>query len=166
MNSKRKWLSCFSQMPLVFIVDLKPVTVTLSNMFCLKIWTNTLSFLFSSRVFTDPIHLDRARMTKPPPPTVDEELHTLNAEELAGGRNSCFILTHDKPLPNQCPVPHKHTLQWGDGLHSLQWNFPPDVDTRVRMCECFSKSAKNLKIDTHDYFNFHCKTQLINENQP
>lgn len=52
----------------------------------------------------DPIHLDRARMTKTPPPLmVDDELNTmesLNTEESEGGRNSCFILTHDNPLPN------------------------------------------------------------------
>lgn len=54
----------------------------------------------------DPIRLDRARMTKTPPPllpwwmmsVITREL--LKAEESEGGRNSCFILTHDNPLPN------------------------------------------------------------------
>lgn len=53
---------------------------------------------FFSRVFTDPIHLDRARMTKTPP-MVDDELDNLNAEELEGGEEQLFYIDSWQPSP-------------------------------------------------------------------
>lgn len=62
----------------------------------------------------DPIHLDRARMTKTPLPSLtDEEWEALKAEEL-GGRTVLFfffLLTHDKPCPwPQWAFPQKPTI--------------------------------------------------------
>lgn len=62
----------------------------------------------------DPIHLDKARMTKIPLPSLaDEEWETLKAEELEGGTVLFFFLmTHDKPFPQpQWAFPQKPTIR-------------------------------------------------------
>lgn len=94
----------------------------------------------------DPIRLDRARKTKTPspasPPWMMLGVNNLGMIEGrgvgGGGKNSCFILTHDNPLPNLNGPFHRNTKrQWDERLRQLLENIPPDISTRIRMCECF-----------------------------
>ncbi len=87
---------------------------------------------------------------------------TLNAKESDGGGTVVLYWLMTTLSPSLWPFPQNHKLQWGDGLHLLQWNIPPDINTRIRMCECFIYECyKPLKRHTHDYFYFHCKTRLM-----
>lgn len=55
-----------------------------------------------------------------------------------GGGDSCFILTHDNPLPNLMALSNWPTNYSGvmDYIRYSE-NIPPDNNTRIRMCECF-----------------------------
>lgn len=71
---------------------------------------------------------------------------SLNAEEFEGrGEEQLFSIDSWQPLsPTHDPFPQRRKttkLHWGDGLHQLPWNIPPDIiiinNTRTRMCKCF-----------------------------
>lgn len=75
-----------------------------------------------------------------------------------GGRNSCFILTHDNPLPNLNGPFHRNTeRQWNESLRQLLENIPPDISTwipHVWMLHLKRAASPPLKINRH---NFHCE---------
>lgn len=100
-----------------------------------------LSFFLSSPTGTLPIWTE-LEWQRPLSPTVNEELSTLGVLKhrgVGGGEEQLFYIDSWQPSSknNPWPFPQKHRGQWGDGLHQLPWNIPPDINTWTRMCECF-----------------------------